>query len=95
MHGGGGSWAVTPTTGHATPASAPCRHTKELIDNLVPVMKKHKVALYVNGHDHCMQVIRKDGITYVTSGAGSKASDTHEATRARVACTCLTRDGCS
>lgn len=58
------------------PASLKRRDSAFLIENLLPILKKHKVALYLNGHDHCMQVIEKEtdfgSITFVTSGAGSE-----------------------
>lgn len=61
-----GHWAVYSYAGNA--------HTKELIDSLDPLLKKHKVHAYFNGHDHCMQHIKKveNGWTrnYFVSGAG-------------------------
>jgi acid phosphatase len=43
--------------------------TPELIEQLIPILKKHGVRLYLNGHDHDMQHILADGINYVTCGA--------------------------
>eukprot|EP00741_Cyanophora_paradoxa_P007919 tig00000133_g7662.t1 len=41
---------------------------------LLPLFRKHKVDLYLCGHDHTMQHLKpKDGVThYVVTGAGSK-----------------------
>eukprot|EP00850_Spirogloea_muscicola_P007529 SM000038S14342 [mRNA] locus=s38:376991:380032:- [translate_table: standard] len=50
-------------------------NTSELVRLLEPVLEEHQVDLYVNGHDHCMQHIkRNDGsVNYLVSGGGSKA----------------------
>lgn len=61
-----GHWAIYSYAGNA--------HTKELIDTLDPLLLKYKVHAYFNGHDHCMQHIKKveDGWSrnYFVSGAG-------------------------
>ncbi|CCI43874.1 unnamed protein product [Albugo candida] len=61
-----GHWAVYSFAGNAD--------TPELIRHLDPLLKKHKVDAYFNGHDHCMQHIikREEGWTrnYFVSGAG-------------------------
>jgi acid phosphatase len=44
----------------------------DLISRLDPVLRKHKVLIYINGHDHCLQVVNQGGIAYVTNGAGSQ-----------------------
>ncbi|BBN07961.1 tartrate-resistant acid phosphatase type 5 [Marchantia polymorpha subsp. ruderalis] len=51
--------------------------TPELVKNLLPILKKHRVDLYVNGHDHTLQHIKDQdsGVHFVTSGGGSKAWD--------------------
>jgi acid phosphatase len=41
---------------------------KELDD----VLRKYGVTAYVNGHDHCLYHISRDGLHYVCSGGGSK-----------------------
>ena len=50
------------------------RDTPELIARLKPLLAKHRVPLYLNGHDHNLQVRNVDGIEFVTSGAGSQTS---------------------
>ena len=46
-------------------------NTKELIESVVPLLKKYKVHAYFNGHDHVLQHISMDGVEYVTSGRGA------------------------
>lgn len=47
--------------------------TSELVDNLLPLLNKYGVSLYINGHDHQLQLIKDldTGIQYVTSGAAT------------------------
>ncbi|XP_010487676.1 PREDICTED: purple acid phosphatase 17-like [Camelina sativa] len=49
--------------------------TKELNEELLPLLKENGVDLYMNGHDHCLQHISDEDspIQFLTSGAGSKA----------------------
>ncbi|EOA31008.1 hypothetical protein CARUB_v10014151mg [Capsella rubella] len=49
--------------------------TKELNEELLPILKENGVDLYMNGHDHCLQHISDEDspIQFLTSGAGSKA----------------------
>lgn len=44
----------------------------DLIAALEPVLRRHAVKLYINGHDHCMQYVEMGGIAYVTNGVGSE-----------------------
>jgi acid phosphatase len=44
----------------------------DLIARLTPVLKKHAVPVYICGHDHLLQSVQMDGITYVVTGAGSQ-----------------------
>ncbi|KAG6552766.1 hypothetical protein Mapa_005714 [Marchantia paleacea] len=52
-------------------------NTRELVENLLPILKKNRVDLYVNGHDHTLQHIKDQdsSVHFVTSGGGSKAWD--------------------
>lgn len=43
-----------------------------LIRYLKPMMERHGVAVYLNGHDHDLQHIAFDGIHYLTSGGGAE-----------------------
>lgn len=63
-----GHWGVYSYAGNA--------HTQELIASLDPLLAKHSVHAYFNGHDHCLQHIRKVRTpdqrerNYFVSGAG-------------------------
>lgn len=46
--------------------------TPELIAMVLPILKRRGVKLYINGHDHDLQHIERDGMTFVCTGAGSK-----------------------
>lgn len=50
--------------------------TPELVRDLKPLLERHHVQLYLNGHDHDMQHLVVDGVNYVTSGAGSRTRAT-------------------
>ncbi|MBU6419401.1 MAG: metallophosphoesterase [Proteobacteria bacterium] len=44
----------------------------DLIARLNPILQKHHVPIYVCGHDHLLQAVKMDGISYVCTGAGSE-----------------------
>ena len=44
----------------------------DLIARLNPILQKHSVPIYICGHDHVLQSVQMDGITYVVTGAGSQ-----------------------
>jgi acid phosphatase len=44
----------------------------DMIARLDPVLRRHNVLVYINGHDHCFQVVNQEGVAYVTNGAGSQ-----------------------
>lgn len=48
-------------------------NTPSLVARLKPLLDRHKVQIYLNGHDHDLQHIVVDGIHYLTSGAGASA----------------------
>ncbi len=48
------------------------RDTPELIAQLKPLLRKHGVRVYINGHDHNLQYLERDGIHFITNGAGSQ-----------------------
>lgn len=45
--------------------------TKYLIEKLAPVLRKYGVCAYFNGHDHVLQHLEHDGVSYFTSGHGT------------------------
>jgi tartrate-resistant acid phosphatase type 5 len=45
---------------------------KDMQARIDPILHRHGVHLYLNGHDHDLQHVEKDGTHYVCTGAGSK-----------------------
>ena len=43
----------------------------EYIRRLVPLLEKHHVQLYLNGHNHHAELVKEKGVAYVTCGNGS------------------------
>lgn len=41
----------------------------DMIEKLCPVFEKYKVDLVISGHNHLMELLKKDGVTYVVIGA--------------------------
>ncbi len=60
--------------GHHTLFSGGSTHgdTPDLITRLLPILRKHSVTAYINGHDHDLQHIVRDGVDFVCTGAGSE-----------------------
>jgi acid phosphatase len=47
-------------------------NTPELIRHVEPLLKHYGVQAYFNGHDHDLQHVVRDGVHYLTSGAGAR-----------------------
>lgn len=60
--------------GHHTLRSGGSGHgdTPEIVERVLPLLQRHRVTAYVNGHDHDLQHIRADGLDYLCCGAGSE-----------------------
>ena len=60
--------------GHHTMFSGGSGHgnTPEIIDRVLPILRAHKVTAYINGHDHDLQHIIRDGMNVICTGAGSE-----------------------
>jgi acid phosphatase len=60
--------------GHHTLRSGGSAHgeTPEIVAAIDPLLHKHGVQAYINGHDHDLQHIRRGGVSYIGSGAGSE-----------------------
>jgi tartrate-resistant acid phosphatase type 5 len=60
--------------GHHTVFSGGSTHgdTPEMIARVLPILQKHRVPVYINGHDHDLQHIERDGLSFVCTGAGSE-----------------------
>ena len=62
--------------------------TPELIETILPLLQKHKVQAYFNGHDHDLQHLMAGDINLIGSGAGSKVRQPHETGHTRFARGC-------
>lgn len=64
------SWKIV--VGHH-PIYSGGRHgnTRALVDALLPILKRHDVQVYINGHNHNLEHIERGGIHFLTSGAGA------------------------
>jgi len=49
-------------------------NTDDLVQDLFPILKKHKVDFYVCGHDHDLEFMRKDDINFIVSGTGCSSN---------------------
>ena len=60
--------------GHHTIRSGGSQHgeTPELVELIRPLLERHGVQAYINGHDHDMQHISDGGVDYICCGAGSE-----------------------
>jgi len=47
----------------------------ELVERLLPLLRKHNVPVYVNGHDHDLQHLERDGMHFFNTGAGSQVRE--------------------
>ncbi len=45
--------------------------TVGLIEQFEPLLRRHGVQAYINGHNHNLEHVVRDGVHYLTSGAGS------------------------
>jgi acid phosphatase len=65
-------WKIV--VGHHTIASASPKHgdTPGMRAAIKPLLEKHHVLVYLNGHDHDLQHLREGGVNYFTSGGGSE-----------------------
>jgi acid phosphatase len=65
------SWKIV--VGHHPVFSAGAHgNTPALVAALKPLFERYHVAAYINGHDHNLQHIIVDGVSYLTCGAGSE-----------------------
>jgi acid phosphatase len=42
-----------------------------MVDAVEPILRRHRVDLYLAGHDHILELTAKHGVHYVVSGAGA------------------------
>ena len=74
------------------PAGSTHGDTPDLINRLLPVLQRHRVTAYVNGHDHDLQHIVREGLDFVCTGAGSEVRPVSSVTGTRF---CAARSGFS
>ena len=70
---------------HPIRSCGPHGDSAELVRDLVPLLDRSRVPLYLNGHDHGLQDLVVNGRHYVTSGAGSDVTRVSPDPRARYA----------
>lgn len=63
----GGRPDAGPAKGESEPGGS-----RDLIARLDPILQRHRVPLYLNGHEHDLQHVRRGVTDYVCTGAGSK-----------------------
>jgi tartrate-resistant acid phosphatase type 5 len=56
---------------HPAHTGEPGKASRALIDWLVPLLERHRVQVYLNGHSHNLEHIVVRGVHYLTSGAGA------------------------
>lgn len=44
----------------------------DVIARLDPILRKYSVPVYIAGHDHTLQAVQVEGVSYVITGAGSQ-----------------------
>ena len=70
------AWKIV--VGHHTIRSGGSEHgdTPEMVAQVLPILQRHRVPVYLNGHEHDLQHISRDGLDYFCSGAGSQVRPT-------------------
>lgn len=53
-------------------------NTRALVDALLPILKRHDVQVYINGHNHNLEHVERGGIHFLTSGAGAEPQPAKE-----------------
>lgn len=54
-------------------------NNKRMKRDIEPILVKHKVDMYLCGHDHSLQVLKpKDGVHYIVSGGGAGMDNPHD-----------------
>lgn len=66
-------WKIV--VGHHPVYSGGHGDSPSLVKDLTPILEAHGVQLYINGHDHSLQHIRRGSVDYVCTGSGAEAND--------------------
>ncbi|HJV42159.1 tartrate-resistant acid phosphatase type 5 family protein [Caulobacter sp.] len=67
------AWKIV--VGHHPVYSGGHGDSPHLVERLAPMLEARGVQLYVNGHDHSLQHIRRGAVDYVCTGSGAEAND--------------------
>ncbi|MFA7416835.1 MAG: tartrate-resistant acid phosphatase type 5 family protein, partial [Rhizobium sp.] len=51
--------------------------SKFLGEHLKPILDRHGVSMYLCGHDHHLEALKAEGVTYFVSGSGSRSRPPH------------------
>ncbi len=82
-------WKIV--VGHHPIYSGDHGDSAELVAQVAPLLEAHGVQVYINGHDHNLQHIRRGRVDYVCTGAGADAVGS--VTPVEGTCYCLSRPG--
>lgn len=71
-------WVIV--VGHHPIYSAAPKHgdTPEMISEVLPILRRHHVPVYICGHDHVMQHLSHDGMDFFVCGGGSEHREVNE-----------------
>ena len=83
-------WKIV--VGHHTLHSGGSAHgdTPQLVTQVEPLLQRHGVQAYINGHDHDLQHIHRGGVDYIGCGGGFEGRPVHAVDGTRF---CLARSG--
>ena len=70
----------TMVVGHHPIFSSAPKHgdTKELVELVLPILKKHGVRIYASGHDHVLQHLKEGDMHFFICGGGANFRDVAE-----------------
>jgi tartrate-resistant acid phosphatase type 5 len=73
---------------HPVYSGGPHGDTPYIIEHILPLLEKHQVQVYFNGHDHDLQHLQAGKVNLFCSGAGSKPRETKNTPHTRFAKGC-------
>lgn len=62
--------------------------TPFLVEHVLPLLQKHEVQAFINGHDHDLQHLQAGSVNLFCSGGGSKPRDTNNTSHTKFARGC-------
>jgi tartrate-resistant acid phosphatase type 5 len=77
------AWKIVCAHHPLVSASSTHGDTPELAAAILPLLQRHGVQLYLNGHEHDLQHLQAHGIDFFCSGAGSQTRPTRSDSRTR------------